>query len=58
MESILRVGNVAGSTSIHEDWDRLRCAFEVDGEQIAEEMLCLAHIVIEFSYHARRLDER
>ena len=45
VESILRVSNVAGSTSVRKDRDRLCCAFEVDGERIAEEMLCLAHIV-------------
>ena len=47
MGSILNVTNVAGSGSGREDRDRLRCALEVDGERLAQEMLCLANFVDE-----------
>ena len=54
---ILSAVNIAGSSSVHEDRDRLHCAFEVDGEWITEEMLCLANIVDKVADHAICLDE-
>jgi hypothetical protein len=57
MCSILKVTNVAGSMSGCEDRDRLRCALEVDGEQLAQEMLCLANVVNEVADHPSCFDE-
>ena len=58
MGSTPSVTNVVGSMSGREDRDRLRCALDVDGERITEEVLCLADIINKVSDEARRLDER
>ncbi len=57
-EGVRGVVDVAGSASVRKDRDRLRCALEVDGERITEEMLCLADIIDEVADEARRLNER
>jgi hypothetical protein len=57
LESILSVSNVAGSRSGREDRDRLRCALEVDGEWLAQEMLGLANVVDEVTDHPSCFDE-
>jgi hypothetical protein len=55
--NILNVANVAGSRSGREDRDRLRCALEVDGERLAQEMLCLANVVDKVADHPSCFDE-
>ena len=54
---ILSVTNVAGSRIGRKDRDRLRCALEVDGERLAQEMLGLANVVDEVTDHPSCFDE-
>ncbi len=57
-ESVRWIVDIAGSAGDRKDRDRLRCALDVDGERITEEVLCLADIINKVSDEARRLDER
>ena len=57
VERIPSVTNVAGSRSGRKDRDRLRCAFEVDGERAAYEVLSLANVVDKVTNHPSCFDE-
>ena len=57
-ESVRWIVDIAGNAGDRKDRDRLRCALEVDGERITEEVLCLADIINKVSDEACRLDER
>ncbi len=57
-ESVRWIVDIAGNTSDQKDRDRLQSALEVDGEQITEEMLCLADVINKVADEAHRLDER
>jgi hypothetical protein len=49
---------MGGSIAITHNWNRLCCAWIVDGEGVAEEMLCLTDIINEVCNHACCFDER